>query len=124
MADDEHERGERVCRQQYADALADVRRIQDSLPPHCKTQEELHEAMRVALKKVADPAGAAEDAAWIDQAHARAQAELARRENERQQKIQKLKDAYWNFEKLPHSHEKINYQLALHSMLKRYGAKP
>ena len=122
MADDDE--GEAAYQQNYHAAMKELAGIRAALAPHCTTPEELHEAMRLAVKQIADPAGYEQEKSWIDLAHARAQAELARRENERQQKIQKLKDAYWNFEKLPHSREKLNYQTALHSMLKRYGAKP
>jgi hypothetical protein len=39
-------------------------------------------------------------------------------------RIGKLRAAYASWDKLPHSREKVNYQLALHNMLRRHGAKP
>jgi hypothetical protein len=98
--------------------------IRAALAPHCKTPEELDYAMQLAVKRVADPVGHEQEVSWIDQENAHLRAELARREGERQQKIDKLRAAYHNFEKLPHSSEKVNYQLALRSMLKRYGQTP
>jgi hypothetical protein len=124
MADDEHDEGEAAYQQNYHAAMQELMGIRAALAPHCKTQEELHEAMRLAVKQIADPAGYEQEKSWIDQAHARAQAELARREGEQQQKIDKLRAAYHNFERLPHSHEKVNYQTALRSMLERYGEQP
>jgi hypothetical protein len=124
MANDDSEVGEAVWTASHNAAVKAVDDIRASLAPHVTSQEQLDEATRLALKKIADPAAFAQESAWIDQAHKAAQAELARREGERQQKIQKLRDAYWNFEKLPHSREKLNYQTALWSMLKRYGEQP
>jgi hypothetical protein len=123
MADEDE--GEAAYQQNYHAALQEVQRIQDALAPHCKTPEELHEAMRLALKRVVDPVGYEQEVSWIDQENAHLRAELARREGERQQRIRKLRNAYWNFDKLPHTREKALYQSALCSMLQKlYGAKP
>jgi hypothetical protein len=124
MADDEYEAGEAASRQIYDDAVKAVADIRTALAPHVSSPEQLDEATHLALKKIADPAGYDEHVSWINQEHAHLRAELARREGERQQRIDKLRAAYHNFEKLPHSREKINYQTALHSMLRRYGARP
>jgi hypothetical protein len=106
------------------DMLQGVARIQDALAPYAKTPEDLEQMTRMALKKAIDPVGYEQESAWVDQEHARLQAELAQRKEVRRQKIEKLRAAYHNFEKLPHSPEKVNYQIALRSMLGRFGAKP
>ena len=127
MADDEYMTPEEAAafgQRSHDDALADVRRIQDALAPHVSSPEQLEEATHAALRKFADPVGAAQEAAWIDQEHARLQAELATRNAKRHEQIAKLRAAYRGFDRLPDSMEKYNYQNALRSMLGRYGAKP
>jgi hypothetical protein len=48
----------------------------------------------------------------------------ARKLRQREEQIEKLRNAHRNFDRVPDSVEKHNWQTALRSMLRRYGAKP
>jgi hypothetical protein len=122
MVDDDE--GETAYQQNYQAAMKELAGIRAALAPHAQSPEELEQMTRLALKQIADPVGYEQEVSWLDQENAHLRAELARREGERQQKIDRLRAAYHNFERLPHSREKFNYQTALCSMLRRYGARP
>jgi hypothetical protein len=89
-------------------ALNAIDSIRAIAAKHASTPEEAEEVTWLAVQKIADPSFEVESPPI----------------SKREEQIAKLRNAYWNFEKLPNSREKFNYQTALHSMLRRYGAKP
>ena len=86
-------------------ALNAIDSIRAIAAKHASTPEQVEELTWLAARKIADPTFELETPP-------------------EHPKVTALRAAYHRWDRLPHSPEKANYQLALHSMLRRYGAKP
>jgi hypothetical protein len=120
MADDPEDTYERVYAdwKQSQDAfMHTLGELKNELRPYAENDEQLEQMIRWAWVREYDPEAFEEGAARIQNA-ARIHEDI------RREKVEKLQQAYRNFEGLPDTTETYNCKIALQAMLRRYGAKP